>query len=216
MAITVITPASNKNLTTVSAVTQHLNISGSEAATNSDYLQALVNRASSFIENYCNRVFAEEEVDETLPSTGEPRLLLSRLPIVSVTSATYKGEVEDATNYYIEDADAGFLFNKKGWRSTTVYGRYIDYYPTSYAVDDWTIRYTGGYKLPGETDRNLPHDIELACILIVAQWYKEDKDTRSNIRKLKIGDAEETYSSMNNLTLRQDVYDILDRWVITT
>ena len=83
-------------------------------------------------------------------------VLVSRLPIVSVASVTKNG-----TQVLSDASDFNYLVKKaRGAIQATV-----NDLPTTLSANSFTVAYTAGWLLPGEGGRNLPYDIELACIL---------------------------------------------------
>jgi hypothetical protein len=168
----VIVPASNRKLTTLAAVKAALGIP--EADTSQDaFLAPLIDQASDAIVTFCNRSFARETYRETLPGYGGLRLVLSRTPVVSVASITADGEV--FADYLVEDAEAGILYRKSGWRWTSSSWWNITWHPVQEELK-FVIEYTAGYVLPGDQGvRTLPEDVELACIETVRLWFLSRK-----------------------------------------
>lgn len=146
-------------LTTIEAIRGELLISGDDDNT---YLARLINSASDAIRSYCGRDFAMEQRTERLSGSGRPLLLLSLYPISEVESVTVNGE-ELASDAYDVDPQMGVLIRKhQSW-------------PTA-AERNITVTYTGGYITPAQaaadTDlvRDLPYDIEEACIVTATTW----------------------------------------------
>ena len=110
-------------------------------------LERLLRAASRAIDRHCNRSFLRESLTETVMGDGSPHLLLSRTPIVQLSSIVFQSSpLIGAT---IEDADAGLLYYAPGFGDTRGYGLHL----TQHAQPDWDTRdysvtYVGGYLLP--------------------------------------------------------------------
>lgn len=149
----IVTAATNRKLTTVAAVKLDLGITGTDQDVQ---LGTLVDQYSAAIVGWCDRPFALEAVRETLfERCRSDGLMLSRWPIVSITSVAIDGTTLDPGDY-IADKLTGILY----LRSATLHGAY---WPAGESV----IEYPAGYVLPGDDDRTLPHEVERAAIMLV-------------------------------------------------
>lgn len=214
MALVVDVPAPSHNLTTVEAVVETLDLSPTDRSTHSQFINALISRASDFIKTYTNRVFAKETVTETLVSTGAPILVLSRTPIVSITSVTFDNTtVIDPSEYVIEDAGAGFLYREKGWAGTQFDVGSFTRLRSRYGRYDWKVQYVGGYDLPPSTSANLPADVGQACIELVKYWFlNRSRDGR--IVRERVGDSSvEFAANSEDLSIPPNIKMLLDPWV---
>jgi hypothetical protein len=64
----------------------------------------------------------------------------------------------------------------------------------------FTVSYTAGYKLPGETDTTLPPDIEEAAVMTAMQWYRREiRD--GDVQSKKVGDLSITYGTAKDTSL---------------
>jgi uncharacterized phiE125 gp8 family phage protein len=154
--LTVTTPATVTNLTDLASVQSELGLGGQQDAT---YLGTQIAAASAAIGSWCGRVFARETVRQVWrPEREIECLMLARVPVASITSVVEDGITLDAAAYEL-DPEGGFLWRlssdeRIAWRARKI-----------------TITYAAGYLLPGQNGRNLPTDIERACILLVAAHY---------------------------------------------
>lgn len=176
-SLVVTTPNTNRNLTTVQAVQLELG-----SAVDPAWAQVNIQRVSARIEAYCQRVFARETVTETwrsdrgLPQTdlrpaverlgGTKRgsLRLARTPVAGTPTITLDPEgsapvVLTAADYRLNPATGvilriNALFRGIFWPACTI-----------------SVAYAGGFKLPGETDRDLPFDLEMAAIDFIRLRY---------------------------------------------
>lgn len=154
--LTTVTPATVTALTDVQSVQLELGLSGT---TEAGYLRQQIAQASAAISAWCGRVFARETVSEVwrLDSCVES-LSLTRFPVATIASVTEDGTALASTDYEM-DAASGLLFRLSSDERTTWRARKI------------TVQYTGGYLLPDQSGRTLPHDIQRACILMVSAAY---------------------------------------------
>lgn len=160
MTIEVITAAIDKDLTTIEAVKDVLGITDTDT---DEFFTTLITRASKAAVQFCRREFAKEQVKETIHGTGTARLWLERMPLVSITSVTYEGTAVDADEYAIERHGKGTVLRENKWTLNT--------YGDDIPKPDWEITYWAGWALPSQLDRDLPEDIEQACIEMVKTWY---------------------------------------------
>ncbi|EHM01152.1 hypothetical protein HMPREF9946_02227 [Acetobacteraceae bacterium AT-5844] len=149
--LTVITAAPSRRLTTIDAARAQ-GLIGSEVS--DTMVGAWIDQASASIASYCRRPFAREEVREVVRTAGAAPLFLSRSPIVgdpalSAGGVPLAGEIE-------VDAAAGLIYRLHGdercaWDRTRI-----------------EVTYTAGWVLPGSPARDLPQDVEQACLILMA------------------------------------------------
>lgn len=201
----VITPAANKQLTTVDVVKSELGISDTSQDT---LLAKLIDQASDAIVSFCGRPFAREDYRETVPGYGTNRLLLSRTPIVQISSVVADSEI--ITDYLLENAEAGILYRKRGWQWAPTLGWHITWQPVGGSENlNFTVDYTAGYVLPGDEGdtRTLPHDIERACIDTVKAWFHA-RERDPAVTGEGVGDYQASYAQGLPASVRQ----LLEPW----
>lgn len=161
--LTVTTPAESHRLTTLASVKGELRLTGGG---DDEFLLDMIDRASAVIRRWCNRSLALEAVREVVRSTNPaPTLLLSRWPVVSVTSVAI-GTTDLADTEYEAETDNGMLYRLTAGDSRC-----------PWPVGKITIDYQAGYVLPGQPGRTLPDDIERAAIMLVkAGWFSRTRD----------------------------------------
>lgn len=145
-------------LTTIEALKRELQIAV-EDTSQDETLARFINAASDAIRAFCNRDFAKARRSETKQGSGGPSLLLKAYPVIEIHSAKVNGKpVRD----YSFDKATGVLWRDAGWpRSET---------------PNVEVEYTAGYVTPAQSDddetleRDLPHDLEEACIITAATW----------------------------------------------
>lgn len=161
--LTVTTPAASTALTTLAAVKLDLEISdGSEDA----YLMAVIDRASQAICTFLNvrdaddgsATLGRETLVETLrPPVNSEKIILSRYPVVSITSVVIDTTTTlDADEYEI-DGRTGFLIRLDGNDNQVCWEQ----------CSKIAITYVAGWLLPNDAGRNLPADIEDAAISMI-------------------------------------------------
>jgi hypothetical protein len=132
----------------------------------SDRIQVEIDRASALICSYLNVQSANDATvtlgRETLVETIDPSppgraLYPSRRPIVSVSGITESGTVIDSANYAVS-------YNCITRVQNTVV---LPYWWMSWGCQSVVIEYVAGWLLPNDSGRNLPLEIEAACIGLV-------------------------------------------------
>src|SRR5918999_2182510 len=93
MAVTVTAPPSTTKLTALADLKALLGITDSA---NDTLLGNIIQRGSDAIARFCNRVFAQRTVIETLPGPGGQLLTLKLSPVVTLTSVAFDGETVDS------------------------------------------------------------------------------------------------------------------------
>lgn len=187
--ITVVTAASTYQLTTLASVKTLLSIPTTDT-TKDALINMVIDQVSDIVSGICDRVFAKEVVRETLPGTARLRIILSRRPIISVSSVKLYGTVVDPSIYSIENRDAGFLYSAVTWMAEKFaagWGRTAVSPEVGNSV--FEINYTGGFWLPGFTgsptagvDILLPKGLEAIVQEMVVSQYRQigvDKDIQS-------------------------------------
>lgn len=154
--LTIVTPATVTALTDVQSVQAELGLSGTAEA---GYLRGQIAQASAAIGSWCGRVFAQEAVREVWrPEVALASLSLARFPVTNIASVVEDGTTLASADYEL-DAESGLLWRlssdeRSAWRARKI-----------------TVQYTGGYLLPDQQNRTLPHDVQRACILMVTAGY---------------------------------------------
>jgi hypothetical protein len=164
MSILVVTAsAARRGLTTVAMVKRELGITGSA---DHDFLEDLILQASAAIEGWCRRVFGREAVTETFRLSAERAVLhLARWPNVALASIGEDGVTLAADDWEL-DAATGELWRLDGADCRVAW-------PAAKIV----VAYAAGYRLPGDPQRDLPEDLERACLETVkARWFARLRD----------------------------------------
>lgn len=189
MAVTVTTPASATDLTTLSAIKDALQL---EVDTFDAMLQRLISAATDTISQYAGRVYARQSYQEIVAGTNWPNLALTHTPIVGTPTIII--DSEPVTDFSVQDAEAGILYRQLGWDKKAWVGWMVEQYTLPSTEElNITVDYTAGYLLPGEDDRDLPFDVEQACITTVCDWYRRHQRGGGDVQSRKVGDLSITY-----------------------
>ena len=199
MSIVVLDAAPDRLLASKATLAADLGISEIDAA-------ALIQQASSWIENFTGRVFAYERVCESLPGDSMPNMLLSRTPIASLSSVAFHGTDIDPVNYSLLDAEAGIIQKASGWTSTNLPWNAISPMPSSYSRNLWAVTYYGGYILPNwdmsdgsyDGEQQLPAVLHMACLRLAKTIYIDNNQIVSGgMKTYQIGDTMVQWDSVN-------------------
>jgi hypothetical protein len=150
---TLVTPPTQTALTTVAKIKAELTSASPSQALR---IPDLIEEASSIITGHIERELARATVKDTFHGHYFRRmpLVLSRLPVTTLTSVVSAGSAQDLSTLDL-DAGAAVLY---------MHGH------------DVAVTYDAGYLLPGQAGRDLPHAIERACIdVVLALWYRPSR-----------------------------------------
>jgi len=197
MGVTVSVAASSTDLTTTATIKGVLGVSSTKFDAE---LERLIGAATSAIEEYVQHVFAKQTYVERVNGSAHPMLMLTNVPITSVTGIVCDSSpIED---YSIHDAAAGILYRSAGWLESAWVGWGTS---DSYRVQGtgeriYAVTYEAGYITPGLPNPDLPKHIEQACIETVVDWYRSSKRD-SAVKSKKVGDLAISYKGAQELTL---------------
>jgi hypothetical protein len=165
----VVTPPTQTALTTAAAVKAELpGVTPSQALR----IPGRIEQASGIITGYLGRKLARATVMDTFAG-GMDRfwsgaLVLSRMPIATLTSVALNGVNQDLTMF---EYDESGLIYRQGYAYALSHGIGPGY--GGGLGSRIQVTYDGGYLLPGQTGRDLPYEIERACIdVVLALWYR--------------------------------------------
>lgn len=180
MTLTVLTQATQTDLTTLAAVKSELGIEDNKSDA---WLKMQIQVASQVVTDYLNVIAADDSTvtlgQETLVETFRVHhsrylsrrldsertqyLLLSRRPITSIASVVQDGLMLDPSEYEVDGT--GALKHLSADR------------PTDWNGNKIVVTYTAGWLLPGQDGRNLPPDIESAVIGLVKMFrFARERD----------------------------------------
>lgn len=198
-------PLTPQALTTLAQLRTELGLASDEG--DASQLEARIERASAAIATYLGApLHYQAGIVERVVGWGAQRLTVTRRPLRAVSEVALMilstAEVVDADTYEIEDAAQGWLLKTGGTWAWTTAG--VGLTPDGVAGQErqgYRVTYTGGWITPGlatgELVRDLPYDIEEACLqLAVLSWRTKGRDASIRERKLlsgsiKYGDTSE-------------------------
>jgi len=141
------TPATTQDLTTLDIVKNELSITGNAE---DPRIKRMITSVSGLFAHLTGRKFGAEAVVEDISGHRQLRLVLDRIPILTVQSITRDLQDIESTEYLIEDPEKGFLFREAGWRSHLPLA--INTAGTDLLNElgeqVWRVSYNGGYYLP--------------------------------------------------------------------
>ncbi len=200
MALSIVVPAQSFNLTTLEMVKERLKIRNKRK---DSQLSRMITGVSKAFTRKIGREFARETVSETVKGYGTTQLLLSRSPIVSVTSILL--DSSPILDFTIEDADSSILYREGGWAWTAVsafMGIGFNTVPNS-EKSSFTVAYEAGYILPEWTEpkleRDLPEDIEDLVLDYIHFLYANRNQKDVSVRSYRIGDISVGKSTQSNV-----------------
>jgi len=212
MAVTVTLAAASTRLTTLPRLKRELNLT---SVGDDKILWDLIQQMSDLIVRKTQRTFALERVTEKLPAKGGLKIVLERVPIVTIHDVKFNGSTVSSTSYSIDNADAGILFRDIGWTTTQLFTHDITRIPLSEGRRHWEFDYTAGYITPGllstAGDPNLPADIERACLDLTKMNYLRKEDD-PGIQSQRTGDASETRFGTAQSGFPPAITEILREW----
>jgi len=144
-----ITPASSFDLLSLAELKAMLGIADTDTSQDA-VLQTYITQYSDIISIECNRVFAKEEMRETVRCLQPRRYYVSHWPVKEddITSIeTPRGTIVDPSTYEIEEESGKIEFISSGQAEPIV------------------VTYTGGYLLPDEA----PPALKAACEMLIRE-----------------------------------------------
>lgn len=182
-------------LTKLDTVKAELEITG---GTKDDFLNTLIAQVSSEISTETGVILGEETVTETLGSNGFYTMILSRRPVTLITEVKFDGTVITATEYSIQNANAGLVFRSLEWASTLQVVQNIT--RTNIPGSEkklWSFKYVGGFNLPDNASPNLPGVWERLCIdMVKLRFFMRKKNPALTAETL--ADHSETFGGTGN------------------
>lgn len=197
--------------TTLERAAKELDITSAEDL---DRLADMLLEAKDMTDAFCNRSFEyQEDIAERVRGYGDGYLLVQQTPITEITSITKNGSLIDASNYEIDDAEAGVIYSQTGFEANNIVleGLANRILPNSQEADI-DIVYSAGYVLPGTAGRTLPYDIERAQMQLVKHlWQSRTRDM--SIKSEKADDIyQATYTDNAESAMPMAAQLLLSRW----
>ncbi len=185
MALTVTTPSAAPELCELQKVKDELGITSDS---DDDVLTELIKDASLILEEYCQRTFAEQTYRETLPGYGGTNMVLSVIPIVSITQILR--DTSAITDFTITEPESGIIWRQAGWGWTTQFvGNSLVAHPFPGSEKyEYQVDYVAGFKVFNAVVPNLPRGVERAAIITVKDWFN-NLAVNTTIKKFKSADT---------------------------
>jgi len=175
-------------------------------------IERIIQSINALIDSYCGRVlYYGTGIAESVSGFGGTRIVLSRTPIVSITSITMDGLALTATDYEIEDAASGFVSRLSGWPWSAQCSDNIAGDPTGGTEErEIDVVYVGGYVTAAQVVaplvRTLPYDLEDAAIQLAADRYRNPSSRIASERLLSAS------VSYRDADIPPEVRSVLDRY----
>lgn len=166
-------------LSTLEAVKDYLKISAADTEYDK-VLERQVNAVSDLIENYCRRHFEKSLYTEKLSGNGKYELRLEQYPVSAISVITVNGTaLLDAEIDFCPDN--GAIYREALWLEGR---RNIE------------VAYEAGYVLPKDdcaaSPRDLPYDLEDACIELVAAKFNLRQEDAAGKKTRQVNDVGST------------------------
>jgi hypothetical protein len=211
--LNVLVKSTDPDLTTTGALKARLFGSTSTSTSDDAVLSALIRAASRWAEGFIGYPLTVQSYEETVPTYGTRRLMLSRTPMRSVR--LFESTEDDAyevtsTQFRVEDPESGILTRDEGWPWTV---------PTELELEErplpgeesapWYAVYQAGHSYNGlstestnwsthagstDTGRTLPEDMEEAVLLKAHSLYQQTVGG-GEIESEQLGDLSVKYRS---------------------
>lgn len=190
MALTISVAAASRELVTLEDVREELEVRDSSVDA---IIESIITDASRVIEEFCERTFAKQTYVETLPGTGGVNLMLSVVPVISITQITKSGSVVDSANYTLQEPELGLVYSEHGWEWYGGWERGLTLHPIpNSAKYTFEATYVAGYDLPNDASLTLPHQIIRAAMITVKDWYW-NRSRNMSIKSMQTAGATYTY-----------------------
>lgn len=169
-------------LTTLATVLDELGLVSDSGGAQDMRFERYINAASAFCARFCDRTFERATgIVERAKGFGGTHLIVSRTPIVTVTSIALDGDAFDTDTYAVHDAEAGILYRAAGWPNTAprLPGITQPYAP-GMEERSIVVTYDGGYVTPAQVGtRTLPWDLEDVVVqMVTSRWRGRGNDIR--------------------------------------
>lgn len=192
----------DSDLTLAATLATELGVSSADAR-----LPRLIQVASDAVRGYLRRARLHygAAIVEKVRGFGTKRLVLDVCPIVSIASIVMPdGSTVDASEYVIEEAEAGLMQRDAGWLNTGVTkpGLLYDLVDAGTQKPSIVVTYAGGWVTPAQVVsplvRSLPFDIEEATIQTAVGLYRRG-GADGTIGSESLGDYSVSYRLPNSI-----------------
>lgn len=178
-------------LCTVDEIKEFLDIT--KSSSHDDLIDRLINVGTTFIENYCGRVFEETEYLAEYHDGGIRNLFVKNPPISSEADFNVWSDPDRdfTSDDLIPSTDYGIYYNA---------GIAEFEYKLLTGKRSVKVQYTGGFSI-------IPADITQVVIELVGRKYKEGIKAQSGVQTRTLPDGSAVYSLQSLLPWAKDVLD---------
>jgi hypothetical protein len=173
--VLIITPATSIDLISLDEAKLLLGV-GTGDTSQDEQLKLLITMTSATIAELCNRVFAEEKVEEHWREVMNGRLFLSHWPVK---------KIEDIENVVLDNV----TLTSGQWALEPNSGKLSNYTAFGWG-NHAVVTYTGGFKLPEEA----PYPLKQACSILIRDQRTEAQSAAvAGIKQIAHKEARITY-----------------------
>lgn len=145
-----------------------------------DLLEILINQATDYIENECNRRFESTVyTEQEYSGRGIKTIQLDEFPVITFTLLEVNNNTDNTDNWSEIDTDNYWVEEDTGILTKT----------TNYAKGNKNYRatYTAGFT-------TIPHDLQFACMMLVSETFNKRK--AMGVKSESLGDHSLTFESI--------------------
>lgn len=170
---------------------------GINNSSNDSRLEMLINMATVYLETLTNRRFASTVyTDEKYDGTGKRELQLKKFPIISFTQLQKNRATDNSDDWETIDSSDYWVDNDNG--IITMTSPFLEFADSEendltesllfeLGKNKYRATYTAGHA-------TVPHDIQMACILIVGEMFNTGK--ASGVKRESLGDHSVEFASI--------------------
>lgn len=175
-------------LTTLQTIKDELGITDTSSDT---YLERQINVMSQKIANFCNRNFKSQTyTEEKYIGNDDVYLYLKNFPITSLDNLEINDTEISTSNVTVKSNDGALyytgIFRSSGYVSGISSHRDIRF-------ENISVTYEAGYILPDKITRNLPYDLEQACIDELIYKYGNKDSKGKKVKSWTLDKASKSY-----------------------
>lgn len=162
------------DFTTLALVTREMQFVD---AAEDPFINGLIDEVRDDINRMTGRRWQKETVTEKIQAPVATQLLLTVRPVLSITSVVLNGTTVVNTDYSIQSAGSGLIYNERGWGGDRIEGA-VDSFsltPNRIAVRgpifDLTVIYVAGFDMHPEATPNFPKGLQNVANMAVRHLF---------------------------------------------
>lgn len=195
-----ISPPTNNQLCTVSAVSSLLNLSANQASIDNGFISTLIGAATTAIQKYTLRDFFLTNYSEYYDGTGTRSLKLKQFPVTAISQVTYYPfditPIAVTGTYFYIDTNTGIISSIPNLNGTPNLN-YVPNWPQGWK--SVLVQYTAGFAV-------IPADVQQCCAMVSKMLYLQ-RGTDLLASNIKLGDFQAQYVTKAQAWINGD-YDI--------